>query len=46
MIPTRKEEIRITSTVEGRSIPMQIDVDATEHIISLLTDLYSEHWSV
>ena len=42
MIPTKKEDITLTTTVEGESIRMRIDEDATEHIIALLTDLYSD----
>jgi hypothetical protein len=42
MIPTKKEDVRIESTIAGETIRMRIDEEATEHIISLLTDLYSD----
>jgi hypothetical protein len=42
VIPTKTEDRQITSTVEGESIRMQIDSESIEHIVQILTDLYSD----
>jgi hypothetical protein len=42
MIPTSTDNRQIQTTVEGESIKMQIDAESIEHIVQILTDLYSD----
>jgi hypothetical protein len=42
MIPTKTRELDVTSTLEGREIGMTIDENSLQHIMAVLTDLYSD----
>lgn len=42
MIQAPKQELDVTSTLEGREIGMTIDENSLQHIMAVLTDLYSD----
>lgn len=42
MIVERQQNVTMESTVEGRKIPMRVDTANMQHIMSILTDLYSD----
>lgn len=42
MIPTKEREVEIASNVTGEEIRMTIDENAMEHLVGILTDLYSD----
>jgi hypothetical protein len=42
LIQDRNETLSVTSTIEGDKVAMSIDQNAMAHIMSILTDLYSD----
>ena len=42
MKPTREQGIQVQSTIEGDVARMSIDANAMQHIMAILTDLYSD----
>jgi hypothetical protein len=42
MIPTKTDTISVESSIQGTDVAMTIDEAATQHIMSVLTELYSD----
>jgi hypothetical protein len=42
MIQTKREEFTVVSTLEGDSVGMTIDAEAVDHLMAVLTELYTD----
>jgi hypothetical protein len=42
VIPTKRHELDVTSTIEGEETPLSIDPGSVNNLMALLTDMYSD----